>query len=330
MENLDATGEDDGVILITGGMGFIGLHTARHLLDLGHDVVITKFRTSRMPSFLADDVGKRLSVASLDLSNPDAVETALREHAITSIVHLAVPPRTNLDPATELAGSTAAFLGVMRAAINCGVRRVTAASSLIVYNGLTPKEGPFTEDMRLPVSASHPIEADKKVDEIMASFLTKSGALDIVRARIGVIWGPLYHTMMNPPSRLALLALGRSERYAGLPDPLAAHPDDMMDLLYGPDCGAALAALHVSETLRHDVYNVSGGQMTRYGDLVAAVNRAVPDANLVLRPPSRPSVGGATGYVDMTRLREDTGFAPTRDLDTAVAEYIAWLRANPE
>jgi UDP-glucose 4-epimerase len=311
-------------------MGFIGLHTARHLLDLGHEVVITKYRTTRLPSFLTADVGKRLSVVPLDLNDAGAVEIVLREHAVTSILHLAVPPRSNLSPAAELAGSTAAFLGVMRAAINCDVRRVTAASSLTVYYGLKPGEGPFTEDMRLPLSAGHPIEADKKVDEVMASFLTATGALTVVRARIGVIWGPLYHTMMNPPSRLALLALGRSERYAGLPDPLAAHPDDMMDLLYGPDCGAALAGLHVSGTLRHDVYNVSGGRMTRYGDLVEAVNRAVPGANLVLRPPSRPPVGGANGYVDMTRLREDTGFVPKRDLDFAVADYVAWLRGNPE
>jgi UDP-glucose 4-epimerase len=218
----------------------------------------------------------------------------------------------------------------MRAAIDCGVRRVTAASSLAVYFGLKPAEGPFREDMRLPLMAGHPIEADKKLDEVMASFLSAAGALDIVRARIGVIWGPLYHTMMNPPSRLALMALGRGERYAGLPDPLKAHPDDMLDLLYAPDCGAALAGLHVSETLRHDVYNVSGGAMTRYGDLVAAVNRAAPDANLVLRPTSRPPNGLANGYVDITRLREDTGFVPTRDLNSAVADYVSWLRDNPE
>ena len=38
--------------LITGGMGFIGLHTARAFLDAGEDVVITYFQTWREPSFL--------------------------------------------------------------------------------------------------------------------------------------------------------------------------------------------------------------------------------------------------------------------------------------
>jgi UDP-glucose 4-epimerase len=37
------------MILITGGMGFIGLHTAQRFLDAGEDVVITRYRTWRGP-----------------------------------------------------------------------------------------------------------------------------------------------------------------------------------------------------------------------------------------------------------------------------------------
>ena len=38
-------------VLITGGMGFTGLHTARALLDAGEDVVITWYQTWREPDF---------------------------------------------------------------------------------------------------------------------------------------------------------------------------------------------------------------------------------------------------------------------------------------
>ena len=34
-------------ILITGGLGFIGLHTAKAFLDAGHDVVCTQFSVRR-------------------------------------------------------------------------------------------------------------------------------------------------------------------------------------------------------------------------------------------------------------------------------------------
>ena len=35
--------------MITGGMGFIGLHTAKAFLDAGEDVVITRYRSHRLP-----------------------------------------------------------------------------------------------------------------------------------------------------------------------------------------------------------------------------------------------------------------------------------------
>jgi nucleoside-diphosphate-sugar epimerase len=40
------------MILITGGPGFIGSHTARALLDLGESCVLTPHRVARRPEFL--------------------------------------------------------------------------------------------------------------------------------------------------------------------------------------------------------------------------------------------------------------------------------------
>lgn len=316
------------MILITGGMGFIGLHTARSLLDLGHEVLITKYRTTRMPSFLEDSVGKGLAIATLDASDPAAVLQVLQEHDVRSIIHLAVPPRANLSAAKEFESSTRATLGVLAAAQAHGVERVTAASSLTVYWGLDPATGPFEEDRHVTMTPIHPIEADKKIDEVIQGYMTHSGELDIVRARIGIIWGPLYHTMMNAPSRLAMLALGRQERLEGQPDPLLAHPDDTLDLMYARDCGEALARLHTAPTLDHRIYNVSGGRMVRYEELIAAFNKAVPDAGLSLEIPDRPAIGHINGYCDMSRLENEIGFRPAFSLDDAVSDYVHWLREN--
>jgi NAD dependent epimerase/dehydratase family len=42
------------VILVTGGLGSIGSHTVRALLDLGESVVVTAHRSTRLPEYLAD------------------------------------------------------------------------------------------------------------------------------------------------------------------------------------------------------------------------------------------------------------------------------------
>ena len=40
------------MVLITGGMGFIGLHTARAFLAAGESVVLTRHRSTREPEFI--------------------------------------------------------------------------------------------------------------------------------------------------------------------------------------------------------------------------------------------------------------------------------------
>ena len=51
-----------GPTLLIGGMGFIGLHTARSLLDAGQDVVVTYHANRREPDFLKSDLGTRVKV----------------------------------------------------------------------------------------------------------------------------------------------------------------------------------------------------------------------------------------------------------------------------
>jgi UDP-glucose 4-epimerase len=41
------------MILVTGGLGSIGSHTAQALLDLGESVVLTAHRSTRLPEYLA-------------------------------------------------------------------------------------------------------------------------------------------------------------------------------------------------------------------------------------------------------------------------------------
>ena len=76
------------MILIVGGMGFIGLHTARNLLDMGHDIVLTQHRARREPEFLKDEIGKRVAIDSMDVTNTYEVQEVVRRHKVDAIVSL--------------------------------------------------------------------------------------------------------------------------------------------------------------------------------------------------------------------------------------------------
>ena len=78
--------------LITGGMGFIGLHAARAFLDAGEEVVLTQYRNAREPAFLKGEFGKRVHVEQVDLTSAHAVIDVVRKYDLNGIVHLAAPP----------------------------------------------------------------------------------------------------------------------------------------------------------------------------------------------------------------------------------------------
>lgn len=65
----------------------------------------------------------------------------------------------------------------------------------------------------------------------------------------------------------------------------------------------------------------------RYGDVANAINAALPDVNITL-PKGRNPDRQTDNYLDITRLREDTGFTPMFHVEQAVPDYIDWLKRH--
>jgi UDP-glucose 4-epimerase len=101
---------------------------------------------------------------------------------------------------------------------------------------------------------------------------------------------------------------------------------DGLDLCYVKDTGRAIALVQLAGHLQHRTYNVASGRVTTNAEVVAAIREAVPEAELDL-PAGTDRPGAA---LDITRLRQDTGFQPEYDTVRAAADYIAWLRAGHE
>jgi nucleoside-diphosphate-sugar epimerase len=305
------------MILITGGLGMIGAHTARELVDLGHDVVVTAHRRTEVPSFLAG----RVNVEPLDVTDRDAFLALGERHDISDIVHLAgsIPGQ---DPVRYFRTDTTGLLNALDAARTWGVRRFAVASSLGVYVGRS--ELPWQEDLALPAAElPHLIVAFKKAVEPLTTHGLKGSGVQPVVLRIGTIWGPLvdpespfFHI---PPCISAVL---RGER----PRPL--HADDGGDCCYAPDAGRAIALLTTAQTLHHDTYNVSSGRAFTNREFADALQAVTPGPRLDLLP-GRQAGPGTDPYLDITRLTNDTGFEPAFEVAAAVADYVAWRADNP-
>jgi UDP-glucose 4-epimerase len=139
------------MILVTGGLGSIGSHTARALLDLGESVVLTAHRSTQLPEYLADEPGGRVVVEPLDTTDEATFLDIGKRHEITGIVHLAAGRYDLPDPVEYLRAESLGLLNALKAATVWGVRRFSVASTIGVYAGVD--EVPWREDAPLPVVA---------------------------------------------------------------------------------------------------------------------------------------------------------------------------------
>ncbi len=308
--------------LITGGMGFVGRHTAKALLDLGETCVLTSSQPPRGPQFITEEIGKRIFVEPLDAADLTGVLEMGKRHRITGIIHL--------GSAVSLAGfplNAAAFFNILHAAREWGVSRVSYASTIGVYAGVEAR-GPLAEDLPLPMEAFHPIPTFKKVMELIGSQFAASG-VSAVGFRFAA-WGPLHH---HPPSpmNIAVQMVRAAIRGASVDFSLPrsrAFAEDGADASYVKDCGRAIALLQLARKLNHHIYNIGSGRATRNREYAAAIRKIIPDARLDLPQGFDPKGPGRVFELEVSRLRADTGFAPEFDVQRGVADYISWLRAG--
>ena len=309
------------MILITGGLGFIGTHVTRALLDLGESCVVTRHRSARRAEFLADELDRRLFVEPLDIADPDSFAALGKRHPITGVVHLA-GAGIGTGALDALSLNTQGLVNVLRAADAWGVSRVGIASTIGVYGGVDGN--PLREDAPLPLPAAHMIPATKKITEILALCAAGESAFDVVNLRISAIWGPLGR------SRSPFFAAPQLVHAAVKGEDPGAMPyaEDGIDMCYVKDCGRAIALLQTAETLNHHTYNVGNGYATTNGRLAAAIRAVVPEARAEPLAGHDPAGPGTAIYLDTTRLHQDTGYRPRYDVDRAVADYVGWLRAG--
>ena len=138
-------------ILLAGGAGFIGSHTAVELMDAGYEVVIVDNFYNSSPEVvrrIEEISGKSVKVYNVDAADNDAMDKVFEENEIETVIHFAglksvgesvsLPLkyyRNNLD-------STLTILELME---KHDVRNIIFSSSATVYG--SPKKVPITEDM---------------------------------------------------------------------------------------------------------------------------------------------------------------------------------------
>jgi UDP-glucose 4-epimerase len=314
------------VILITGGLGFLGCNLAKSLCDRGEKVLLTSNRSTQVPSLIAPFLERNLQVVPLDITSLEEVSRVIRHHGVQSIVHAAVRSEkgnTSLYQAMDV--NVTGTVNVLEAARRADIRRVLFISSEAVYQGMT-QTSPFKEEEQLFITSDRFVPGTKKAGEIICLMYCQEYGMEAVSIRLTRAYGPLYKGIRNLPGQMTEKAAKGGPIELANYDPTEAH-----DFIYVKDAARGLGLLLSAASLRHRIYNLGYGRLTSIGEFAAAIRKLLPNIELHLGEGPGPLTSTKTpmdinACVDITRLREETGFTPEYDSCRGVEHYLDWAK----
>jgi UDP-N-acetylglucosamine 4-epimerase len=317
--------------LVTGVAGFIGSALLERLLDLGQTVVgVDSFLTGHkrnLDDVLAINPDERLQFRFIegDLRDPAVAVEAVKD--VDIVLHQAAlgsVPRSIKDPLASHAHNVDAFLNVMTAAKDAGVKRVVYASSSSVY-GDHPGLPKYEERIGKPLS---PYAATKRCDEIYAQVFHDVYGLQMVGLRYFNVFGRrqdpdgMYAAVI--PRWIAALVEGKPCVIFG--DGSSSRDFCYVDNIVQANILAATAGSEVTGT----VYNCGCNEKTDLKQLFAMIredlSKDFPDvakAEPLFEPPRAGDIPHSQAAID--KISAALGYVPTHKIADGMTETVAWF-----
>jgi UDP-glucose 4-epimerase len=168
-----------GSILLTGGAGYIGSHTAVALIERSYDIIILdNFSNAArdVPDRLRRLTGRTIPVIEADIRDTAAVAAALAKYSIDAVIHFAALKAVGESEADPLLYYDMNIVGTIRlleAMQAQNVRRIVFSSSATVYG--QPDYSPIPEDA--PTRVQNIYGRTKLVMEKLIGDLARTGKL---------------------------------------------------------------------------------------------------------------------------------------------------------
>jgi UDP-glucose 4-epimerase len=303
-----------GLVLVTGGAGFIGSHLVAALLEREHRVrVLDDFSSGRRELLPAHPA---LEVLAGDIRDPAALERAV---AGTDVIFhqgaLRSVPRSVEEPFEYHDVNATGTLRLLLAARAAGVRRLVFASSSSVY-GDQPTM-PLRETHRpMPIS---PYGASKLIGEHYCANFARHYGVETVALRYFNVYGP----RQDPNSQYAAV-VARFIQAARTGVPLEIHGDgeQTRDYTYVDNVVEANLLAAQVPGVAGEVFNVACGERISVLDIAAALER------LIGRPLPRHHVASRPGDVrdtlaDLSRARDRLGYTAKIGFSDGLGRTVA-------
>lgn len=321
------------MVLVTGGAGYIGSHTAKALRLAGYRVVIFDNLSAGHPEAA---LGAPLIVG--DIRDLDAVRCAIRESGAAAVMHFAARlhvAESMDDPAGYYDNNVSGTLVTLQAMNAERCRLFVFSSTCAVYG--EPTQVPLDESH--PAVPINPYGHTKLAIEQALPHYERAYGMRSIRLRyfnaagadpdgeLGEVHEPEIHAV---PRAFDAVAGGPAFDIFGEDYP-TRDGTCLRDYVHVTD----IADAHVRALRRLEqggpsaTYNVGTEQPSSVREVLAAVERIVGRPVPCRSAPRRPG-DPAVLYASAARIRADLGWAPERAaLDTIVSDAWRWHSRHP-
>ncbi len=329
-------------LVLTGVAGFIGMHTAQRLLQMGHEVTgldnlndyyDPQLKHDRL-ALLSGQPGFRFE--KLDISDGAALNRLVADVRPQRLVHLAAQAgvRHSIDhPMDYVTANLVGFMNVLEASRQHDIEHLVYASSSSVYGNNS--KSPFSEHD----AVDHPLSiyaASKRANELMAHVYSHLHALPTTGLRFFTVYGPWGRPDMAPimfarkilaGETIDIFNFGHHQRDFTYIDDIVngvvavvtgAAPMPTSNPVAGNDPAVSQAPFKI--------YNIGNSQPVQLMDFLAELERCLGvSANLEMLPAQPGDVQDT--WADCSELRKDFDYQPGTGLATGIARFIQWFRA---
>ncbi len=330
-------------ILVTGGAGYIGGHTALALAERGHDVVIVDNFSNSSPiavERVSQLVGRSMTLHQVDLRDRAALAKVFAGEKIDAVVHFAALKAVGEScqrPLDYFDNNITGTLNLLRVMRDAGVLQLVFSSSATVYG--VPEQVPVAETA--PLSVTNPYGRTKLVCEQLIEDLAASDKTfryvnlryfnPVGAHRSGTIGEDPSDIPNNLMPYICQVAVGRREKLQVFgSDYPTVDGTGVRDYIHVLDLAAAHvdALEYLAKQQPPRTINLGTGRGVSVLQLVKTFEkvsgRQVPYQIVGRRPGDVAEV-----YADPTLAYQLLGWRAIYDVEAMCADAWRWQQANP-
>lgn len=327
-------------ILLTGGTGFIGSHTAVELIKAGHEVEIMDNLFNSKESVL-DAIekisGVRPKFYKIDLLDKEGMDEMFKAAGYDAVIHFAglkAVGESVEQPLRYYENNVTGTINLLEVMKKYNVKRIIFSSSATVYGN--PEKLPITEDMTTGLEITNPYGKTKfMIEEILKDVCAADGEFSAILLRyfnpIGAHESGLIGEDPNDiPNNLMPVVM---KVYTGELEELKVYGDDydtvdgsgVRDFIHVVD----LAKGHVCsvEKLEAGVkaYNLGTGKGTSVFEIIKAFEK-VSGEKLPYKVMGRRAGDLAEIYADSSKAERELGWKAELTIEDAMTDTIRYLK----